>query len=970
MANSKMKLELLLKGVDQLSGVVKKQIPLLKSLDKTALKTYNNLRKLFDLSPKGNFGNFGKQSSAEFRKVNADALKLKKTLESIGKVRMPKIQLPISEASPKTNVGKGQRELDRLYGGKNKYVRGLANLNDRVFEPASQIKNAWREQADSLKEYVDQATRYVRLQGRFKQFNLGDAENKKVFSAVEQNTKNVRGISLADSQDLFTNIYNALRNVDSTIEAMPTASKYQVGMKALYGDKFSPEQINEQVRKGFKFLEMTGATKDRATMESRFDVISKVVSATGGEVSFDQFVSLGKQAAPIIQTVTPAGIRNTSSVIDTMGGSRVGTAIEALNRAWVGGIMPQHIAQRYSDLGLIKDGGIEYGKGQKLKRIKPGANKLGEVFLKDPLEASKMLADAVRKDAEKKGIDVSTAGKMNEQLRGLFGTSTQFRLAHEFINNLSQVEKESKAAETSEGAIESYDRQKKEDDPRIKIEEYKAALDNFRTKAGIPLLQTLGKFAEVATPILQFFGEHPTVTQWGLALLIGGKALKGISETASILNSGGRGLTSFFNSTAQSAGAAGLAIDGAHNKTKGFKNTLSSIRGQNIPIGVQIASVIGIDLLIHAIQWEVEQAYKAGESKKSAIDATNKSYSTFQNAEKQGTQFSQKDFEGQASTTWFSVMNSGLKDTLRSEVLKKPFMSLSKSSMLSQAATETYLYPISKLAGANNQFSKFGGIHDKNTYAQGFKTTAPELGDARIMAAFLKQLETRIPNAGEREQVKQGLQTAHPESFAKAVEMNAESANQLSQSFMNLITPTGGVVEQFTNLSGKSTDAATGVGNLATATTSAAARINAVQFIPPTFGTINIPTAISGASPTPKPFSLFGGLFGGGRAKGGSVSKGHFYRINEQGQELFAPNANGSIIPNDVLRSPTNAVSGVHVSFNPTINVNSDNPNASQLKREIREEMAFAVSELMKQLTPDKLAGRVSYAAGRYSERA
>lgn len=958
MANERMRLELLLKGVDQLSGVVKKQIPLLKTLDKTALKTYNSLKKLFDLKPKGNFSGFGKQSSAEFRKANSEAAKLKKTLESIGKIKMPKIDF--AENSPKINTEKARKELDKLYGGgkSNKYLNRLANLNDKFFEPTNQIKNAWREQTDSLREYTDQATRYLRLQGRFKQFNLGEAENKKVFSAVEQNTKNVRGISLADSQDLFTNVYNALRNVDDTIASLGTASKYQVGMKSLYGDMFSPEQINEQVRKAFKFLEMTGASKDRATLEDRFNVISKVVSATGGEVSFDQFVALGKQAAPIMQTVSAAGIRNTSSVIDTMGGSRVGTAIEALNRAWVGGIMPQHVAQRYADLGLIKEGGIEYGKGQKLKRIKPGANKLGEVFLKDPLEASKMLADAVRADAAKKGIDVSTPEKMNEQLRGLFGTSTQFRLAHEFINNLRQVEKEAQAAETSEGAIDTYNRSKKEDDPRLKIEEYKAALENFQTKAGIPLLQTLGKLAETTAPILQFFGEHPTVTQWGLAAMIGFKAFKGIAETASALKTSG--FTSFFTNTAQSANNATTSIQNFSKESKGLK-------GRNIPVGLQIASVIGIDLLIRLIEWEIGKAMEAQESRnaaKNAITTGNKVWDNYVgDLSKQGKKPSNDEIDSKASVAWMSAMNLGLKDTLPSQIYKKKFFSATGDSIVGQMFNETLLYPLSPKNEFRNGFLSTRG--NKEEIAQGFRTTAPELRDPQIMASFIRLLEMKIPDKKDQQTVKEGLQHFNSEAYAKAIQINAENANRVSESFMNLITPTGSVVEQFLNLQGKSSEAVTGVNNLATATSNAANRINALEFQPPTFGTINVP--IPTPTPTTKPFSLFNLP---GRARGGKVRRGFPYQVGEVGRELFIPETNGKIIPNDVLRGRKSGSSNVRVNFNPTINVSSDNPNASQIKQELRAEMKFLFNEFLKQLTPDKLAGQVNYAAGRYSERA
>ncbi|WP_022711858.1 hypothetical protein [Pseudochrobactrum sp. AO18b] len=44
---------------------------------------------------------------------------------------------------------------------------------------------------------------------------------------------------------------------------------------------------------------------------------------------------------------------------------------------------------------------------------------------------------------------------------------------------------------------------------------------------------------------------------------------------------------------------------------------------------------------------------------------------------------------------------------------------------------------------------------------------------------------------------------------------------------------------------------------------------------------------------------LFGMMFGGARAAGGSVTPGNLYRVNEKGEEFFSPGAHGRIIPHD-----------------------------------------------------------------------
>ena len=44
---------------------------------------------------------------------------------------------------------------------------------------------------------------------------------------------------------------------------------------------------------------------------------------------------------------------------------------------------------------------------------------------------------------------------------------------------------------------------------------------------------------------------------------------------------------------------------------------------------------------------------------------------------------------------------------------------------------------------------------------------------------------------------------------------------------------------------------------------------------------------------------LFGMMFGGPRAAGGSVTPGNLYQVNEKGQEFFSPGSHGRIIPHD-----------------------------------------------------------------------
>jgi hypothetical protein len=60
--------------------------------------------------------------------------------------------------------------------------------------------------------------------------------------------------------------------------------------------------------------------------------------------------------------------------------------------------------------------------------------------------------------------------------------------------------------------------------------------------------------------------------------------------------------------------------------------------------------------------------------------------------------------------------------------------------------------------------------------------------------------------------------------------------------------------------------------------------------------------------------TLIGSVFGGGRATGGSVSAGTPYVVGEQGAELFVPQSNGMIVPNNALGSNSSQVININVS--------------------------------------------------------
>jgi len=94
---------------------------------------------------------------------------------------------------------------------------------------------------------------------------------------------------------------------------------------------------------------------------------------------------------------------------------------------------------------------------------------------------------------------------------------------------------------------------------------------------------------------------------------------------------------------------------------------------------------------------------------------------------------------------------------------------------------------------------------------------------------------------------------------------------------------------------------------------------------------------------------VFSKLFGGGRAKGGTVMGGTSYMVGERGPELYTPGRSGSIAPNSSMGGGANVVVNVDASGT---NAEGDGRQANQLGAALG---AAVQAELIKQKRPGGL---------------
>jgi hypothetical protein len=573
-------LSILLKASDQLSAVLGKSVGNLKKFRtevRGTIKDYESLRKslskpLPTVSVSSKIKqdareqiNLSKQVASEQKRAAREVLRIREETarQAAEQERVRAKASAQAAAQTARQQATAQRNAANAFLRQQKIVdnqmrdqqrarqgRGFSGRMERLdnlYQGGRQIAGIWREQADSLRPYVDAALRLSQAQQKFMALNLGDADNARAFAAVRKTVSQVKGVSLAETHETLTDLHSALGNLDHALEALPLASKYRFSFETLYGDKFSPEQIEKNIQGSFKFLEMIGAMRatgapdalgkraytdeDRKRTEAYFNRMTQMSAAMGGRVTPTEMLAMAKTGGTALQGLTVEGLTHLTGPIQEISGTRTGTALQSMFQAVVGGTMPQNYIENWRKLGLVNEKLVEFNKSGIPKRLEPGAITIGGLLQKDPLQ----FADALREAMQKHGINVSKPEDVTKELTGLFGRTTSRELASLLINQRDRIVKDTGIVENTKG-IEALNKQAL-DSPMGKFIQYQKGMEDFRAEIGQGLLPMLTKMAEVVTPIARFFAEHEEVAKYAAALLLVSKVGGGLVQTFSALNS-------------------------------------------------------------------------------------------------------------------------------------------------------------------------------------------------------------------------------------------------------------------------------------------------------------------------------------------------------------------------------------------------------------------------------------------------
>ncbi|HEY6332773.1 MAG TPA: hypothetical protein VI756_25845 [Blastocatellia bacterium] len=419
--------------------------------------------------------------------------------------------------------------MDNTFANVYRGVERLANAK-------VQIGGIWRKEIGDLKDYTDEYMRLAQAQFKFRGFGMSESDDQRAFARVEEVVTSLKGLRLDEATDDLSHLTTAFGNLGHAMDMLPLAEKYRFSFGTLFGDKFSKQQIEDQIQQGTKALEMMGVvSKGMDEVQRRFNIIAQMTaSEPGGGVTPSAFFNLAKLAGPAAQNLSEEGLRALGVPIQELGGMKAGTGLFSMYKTVVGGTMNDAAKREWVRLGLVDPKKLVFGKHSNIiKSFKPGANLLADTFMTNPMEGISKVLEA----AKAHGVDTSSSKHVLEELNLLFPNRTASRVAGLYGTQQQRIQaniQRSKDAPDIQGlynlALQS---------PAGKLEEWEAAVTNFKAHAGKPMVDALTSIATAATPVMKFLGEHEALAKWAGIMVMAAKGASALAQTMAVLKMSG-----------------------------------------------------------------------------------------------------------------------------------------------------------------------------------------------------------------------------------------------------------------------------------------------------------------------------------------------------------------------------------------------------------------------------------------------
>jgi hypothetical protein len=557
----KLRLEVLMSGVDRLSGPLKRMLGGTSAAARGVKDLRDKLKQLN--AEQGAVGNVQKQA-AEYARLNnalkiraamldgmrasgaASAAQLKREEGAVRKLREALDQQRVA-------AGKARSALNAMGVGGN-----LSAAQDRLRGSIEQTNNALEKQRQrfaSLSAAQRQAghmaargaavsaagmgmyyggTRAAHAAGgvmtegknaaseavRIQALGLEPAEAEKAIEFAKRFAS--FGTSQLDNLTLMRDAVTVFNDRHHAEEALPFLARMKFSNEAVFGAEHGADN-ERKFMDMLKVIEMRNGAYNRADFERNGNLIQQVITATGGRVGAEDWLNLIKTGGVAAKGIDEKEFfYRLEPLVQEMGGHRVGTGMMSAYQNIYQGRTTKRSANLLQDLGLIADPSkVKHDKVGQIAQLGVGALKGSDVFQRSQFEwMEKILIPALNAKgitSEKEILDAMGGIFSNRNAAGLFATMYQQR---GMINKSYALNERADNVDTMHGRATGLPTGKE-----IDLRKRRDDLYNEMSTAAMPgYVKLLEMLASLTRGVSNFAKEHPTLTK-ALVYTAGGAAL-------------------------------------------------------------------------------------------------------------------------------------------------------------------------------------------------------------------------------------------------------------------------------------------------------------------------------------------------------------------------------------------------------------------------------------------------------------
>ena len=384
--------------------------------------------------------------------------------------------------------------------------------------------------------------------------------------AVYKSAIMVPDVGVAEQMKLYRELVGVTGDEKGSIQALPDAAKTMSVMGAITG-----RHSDEDMKRIFKFIELRGVAIDEATHKidvtkfgSELNYATKAMVASQGLINSNDMLQFAKQAGPMAKGMSGDQLFSTMlASMEDMGGARSGTALTAVGRQFLGGIMTGNKADRLDELHLLNKEGVDRSGAHAAITDPTKGIKGYEVLTKQGFGA--FMDQIIRPALINAGITDRQA--QNNELYRSLSTDTARRQVGLFLSGQEQVAMVAGRFKQAMGGTEGYDKIfGNGEDFQTSSKAFHEAIGTLKTALGdaagvAPMLMT---FARAIATVADALKDRPALASIATLGGVGGSAaLMGYGALKTVTGFGLPAAATQLSAAAVALDAAALKIGGA-----------------------------------------------------------------------------------------------------------------------------------------------------------------------------------------------------------------------------------------------------------------------------------------------------------------------------------------------------------------------------------------------------------------------